>query len=127
MPSKTILDCDKDLQKVWSEIVHYLRKSHPHYHVQILETHVPPEEQKDRWNIGRNGLGELLGDGNKTVTNFDGTEKMTLFNYYPSRALRFRVLGDGGEVYPPDVYRVVTNLTSHKRMGFEPPDVIYKV
>lgn len=127
MPSKTILDCDKDLQKVWNTLVHYLRKSHPHYHLQIIETHVPPEEQKQRFNEGRNGLGEVMGDGTKIVTAFDGTEKMTLFNYYPARAIRFRVMSDKSEVYPSDVYKVIENVTRNQHLGFEVPDVIYRI
>lgn len=127
MSSKTILDCDKALQKAWSSLVTHLRKTHPQYRLRIEETHVPPEEQKERFNIGRNGLGEITGSTDRTVTNFDGTDKVTLFNYYPSKAVRFHIIDKLGlEVWPIDIYQTIANIAANQHIGYEAPDVLYR-
>ncbi len=124
MPSKTILDCDPALQEAWPKILKFVNTRHPGYRLRIKETHVAPEEQKDRWNIGRNGLGEI-SNTEAIMTWDDGTERMSLHNYYPSRALVFTVIDPRGYmVYDNSITTTVATMCTALKLCFLLPDTI---
>lgn len=126
MPSKTILDCCPELQRAWPKILKFVALKHKGHRLQIIETHVPPEEQKERWNIGRNGRGEELQFGPGIITHFDGTKEVSLHNYYPARALRFRIMGpDGHECWPTNVFVSVEQMAETQDVNYTLPDLIW--
>jgi hypothetical protein len=127
MSSKTILDCCPELQQAWPKILAFVAKKHKGYRVQIVETHVPPEEQQQRFNQGRNGLGEVVRV-ESIVTDFDGTEAISLHNYYPSKALRFRILNpDNEEVHALHVYDAIQQLVEDMDVGFVQPNLLFSL
>jgi hypothetical protein len=124
MASKTILDCEKGLQEAWAKIVHGLASAHPGYRLRITETHVPPEEQKARYNKGRNGLGEILHEED-LLTEVDGTERMSPQNFYPSKAVMFSLLNPKGwPCLEPPVLNSIYAMAKNAGVVFISPDTL---
>jgi hypothetical protein len=95
MPSRSILDADPALQAIWPKLINHFHARLPHYRLHVVETHVPPEEQLERFHIGRNGLGEIVKP-ELVQTDLDGTDMMSPKNYYPSLAIEFKLTTEGG-------------------------------
>lgn len=88
MPSRDIKDCALELQTAWGIIRPEFVARFPGWDMILTCTHRTPEEQFDLYKKGRTLMGQewIANDAKSIVTHADGTRKLSMHNYYPSKA-----------------------------------------
>lgn len=88
--SHDINDCCDELKTAFPKIKQDFEKRFPGWEMQLDYTHRTPEKQFELFKQGRSkniktGIWEVVSS-NEIVTNRDGINKLSMHNYFPSRA-----------------------------------------
>lgn len=112
------------MQDSWPKIVAEYREVMPSCRLSLTITHIPPEEQRQLFNQGRNGLGEVINE-DKIVTMIDGERRQTLHNRYPSEEIDVTIYDHHGlETKIPTFYIPLEEVCKKLGLTFVPPNHI---
>lgn len=99
--SRKIEDCIERLESFWPALQMGFTRKWPGWEAILTCTYRSPQEQFELFKKGRilEGNAWAVKTGHEVVTNCDGIKKLSMHNYFPSRAFDIALIGPDNKMF----------------------------